>query len=107
MEIHAAHHPTLTLKDALVYLCIVTFAILITLCLEGLYARMQDSAEKDVVAAAMLGTGILAKPAVAEVEDVKRQLRLALGGLLVMEGIAKKLDELYAKALTPESANGE
>jgi hypothetical protein len=221
MEIHAPHHPTLTLKDALVHLCIVTVGILIALSLEGalewwhhrelvaetrqrleseirsnrdsiqtvlrslepakakfvhaidvvgalsnadnakeaetlfgenpgnvtalsfayfntaaystaevtgafgfmeysdalryadaydlqaLYARMQDNAEKDVIAAAMLGTSVLSKPAVAEVEDVKRQLRLALGGLLVMEGIAKKLDELYAKALTTESANGE
>ena len=214
MEIHAPHHPALTLKDALVHLCIVTVGILIALSLEGtrqwwehrelvaetrarleseiqgnrdsiqtvlkslgpakprflhaidvvsdlsnpdhakaaeslfgegtgnvtamsfayfntaaystaqvtgalgfmeysdalryadaydlqaLYARMQDSAEKDVIAAGMLGTSLQQKPTTAEIADVERQLRLALGGLVVLENIAKKLDELYAKALS-------
>ena len=35
MEIHAPHHPTLTFKEALVHLCIVTTGILIALSLEG------------------------------------------------------------------------
>lgn len=35
MEIHAPHAPTLTLKEALVHLCIVTVGILIALSLEG------------------------------------------------------------------------
>ena len=67
--------------------------------LQALYARMQDSTEKDVFAAAMLGGNMLGKPTPSEVEDVKRQLRLALGGLLIMENIATKLNELYSKAL--------
>jgi hypothetical protein len=67
--------------------------------LQALYARMQDSTEKDVFAAAMLGGNMLTKPTPSEVEDVKRQLRLALGGLLIMENIATKLSELYSKAL--------
>jgi hypothetical protein len=35
MEIHAPHHPILTLKEALVHLSIVTIGILIALSLEG------------------------------------------------------------------------
>ena len=35
MEIHAPHRPTLTFKEALVHLCIVTTGILIALSLEG------------------------------------------------------------------------
>ena len=221
MEIHAPHHPALTLKDALVHLCIVTAGILIALSLEGalewwhhrelvtetrqrlaseiqgnrdsirtvldsldpartrfvhaidvvsdlsnpdnakaveslfgnstgnvtamsfayfntaaystaevtgalgfmeysdalkyadaydlqaLYARMQDSAERDVIAAGTLGSSLLTKPTPAEIAEVERQLRLALGGLAVMQNIAKKLDDLYARALRTESATGE
>ena len=49
----------------------------------------------------MLSAAVLTKPTVAEVEDVKRQFRYALAGLVVMESIATKLDELYTKALKP------
>ena len=35
MEIHAPRHPILTLKEALVHLCIVTIGILIALSFEG------------------------------------------------------------------------
>lgn len=68
--------------------------------LQELYGRMQDGAEKDMFAALMLGTAILAKPVPAEIADVKRQLRLALGGIVPMDNLANKLDELYSKALT-------
>jgi hypothetical protein len=67
--------------------------------LQALYVRMQDGAERDMFAAYMLGTGILAKPAPAEITDVKRQLRLALAGILPMENLANKLNELYSRAL--------
>jgi hypothetical protein len=67
--------------------------------LQVLYARMQDTAERDVVAAAMLGRSMLGKPTPTELEDTRRQLRLALGGLVIMENIATRLDELYSKAL--------
>lgn len=59
------------------------------------YERMQDGAEKHVVAAGMLGTSIASKPTGAEIEEVKRRLRLAVGGLILMENIATKLDGLY------------
>jgi hypothetical protein len=68
--------------------------------LQALYARMQDTTEKDVFAGAMLGTSLLAKPTPTEVEDVKRQLRLALGGIAIMENLANGLNERYSKALT-------
>ena len=68
--------------------------------LQALYARMQDGIEKDVFAAAMLGESMRAKPTPTEVEDVKRQLRLAVGGIVIMENIANKLNELYSKALS-------
>jgi hypothetical protein len=35
MEIHAPHHPILTIKEALVHLCLITTGILIALSLEG------------------------------------------------------------------------
>jgi hypothetical protein len=35
MEIHAPHHPVLTVKEALVHLAIITTGILIALSLEG------------------------------------------------------------------------
>jgi hypothetical protein len=35
MEIHAPHHPVLSLREALVHLCIVTTGIVIALCFEG------------------------------------------------------------------------
>jgi hypothetical protein len=60
---------------------------------------MQDDAEKDVVAAAMFGRSVSSKPTPTEVEDIKRQLRLSLGGLVIVENIATKLDELHSKAL--------
>ena len=67
--------------------------------LQTLYARMQDDAEKDLVAAAMFGRSVLGKPTTTEIEDIKRQLRLSLSGILIVENIATKLDELYSKAL--------
>jgi hypothetical protein len=67
--------------------------------LQALYTRMQDGIEKDVFAAAMLGTSLLAKPTPTEVDDVKRQLRLALGGLAIMENLANALNERYSRAL--------
>src|SRR6266850_3385673 len=51
--------------------------------LQALYSRMQDGIEKDLLAGAMLGTSLLAKPTPTEIEDVKRQLRVALGGILL------------------------
>ena len=39
------------------------------------------------------------RPAPAEIADIKRRLRLAMGGILPMENLAKKLDELYSRAL--------
>jgi len=68
--------------------------------LQALYARLQDSTERDVIAAGMFGTSALRSPTPTEVEDMKRQLRLALGGILVLDSIAEKLNALYAKALT-------
>ena len=47
----------------------------------------------------MLGESMRGKPTPTEVEDVKRQLRLAVGGIVIMENIANKLNELYSKAL--------
>ena len=47
----------------------------------------------------MLGTGMLAKPTPAEIEDVKRQLRLALGGLLEVERFATILNQRYSEVL--------
>jgi hypothetical protein len=35
MEIHAPHHSILTIKEALVHLCLITTGILIALSLEG------------------------------------------------------------------------
>jgi hypothetical protein len=67
--------------------------------LQALYVRLQDAAEKEMFGAYMLGTGIVAKPAPAEIVDARRQLRLALGGIVPMESVANKLDELYANAL--------
>jgi hypothetical protein len=67
--------------------------------LQALYARMQDGIERDVFAAAMLGSSIPGKPTPSEIEDTKRQLRLALGGIIILENIAKKLNELYSTAL--------
>jgi hypothetical protein len=67
--------------------------------LQELYVRMQDGAEKDMFAAFTLGTGMLEKPVPAEVADIRRQLRLALAGLMPMENLARKLSELYSKAL--------
>jgi hypothetical protein len=67
--------------------------------LQALYSRMQDGIEKDLVAATVLGTGVLTKPTPTEVEDVKRQLRLALGGISIMENLANSLKERYSKVL--------
>jgi hypothetical protein len=53
-----------------------------------------------VIAAGMFGTSALRGPTPTEVEDMKRQLRLALGGIMVLDSIAEKLNALYAKALT-------
>lgn len=66
---------------------------------QALFHRAQDVASTEVRAAVMLGTGMLAKPAPAEIEDVKRQLRLALGGLLEVERFATILNQRYAEAL--------
>jgi hypothetical protein len=74
--------------------------------LQTVYTRLQDNAEKDAFAAAMLGTALMSKPTSAELEDVKRQVRLALGGLIITENVAKKLNELYTRALSDEPSNG-
>jgi hypothetical protein len=71
--------------------------------LQELYTRMQDAAEKELFAAAMLGQALLGKPTPTEGEDVRRQLRLAIGGLVTMENIAIKLDQLYGKALKEDA----
>jgi hypothetical protein len=67
--------------------------------LQAVYTRLQDNAEKDAFAAAMLGTALTGKPTAAEIEDIKRQVRLALGGLIITENVATKLNELYTRAL--------
>jgi hypothetical protein len=67
--------------------------------LQALYARMQDGIERDVVSAVMLGSSIPGKPTPSEIDDTKRQLRLALGGIIILEEIAKRLNELYSTAL--------
>jgi len=67
--------------------------------LQALYSRMQDGIEKDLFAAVTLGTSLLTKPTPTEVEDVKRQLRLALGGLAIMENLANALNERYTRVL--------
>jgi hypothetical protein len=67
--------------------------------LQALYSRMQDGTEKDLVAAATLGTSLLTNPTPTEIEDVKRQLRLGLGGISIMENLANALNEKYSKVL--------
>jgi hypothetical protein len=47
----------------------------------------------------MLGSSIPGKPTPSEIDDTKRQLRLALGGIIILEEIAKRLNELYSTAL--------
>jgi hypothetical protein len=67
--------------------------------LQALYMRMQDGIEKDLFSAATLGTSLLTKPTPTEIEDVKRQLRLALGGLAIIENLANGLNERYSRVL--------
>ena len=66
---------------------------------QAFFTRAQDTAEKDATAAAMLGQTLLMSPTAAELQDVKRQLRLALGGLLEMGRYARVLNDRYAAAL--------
>jgi len=66
--------------------------------LQAVYVRMQDNAERDLFAGLMLGTSMKTKPTPGEIEDVKRQLRIAFGSLALMENVATKLNELYDRA---------
>lgn len=66
---------------------------------QEIFGRAQDEAMKDAIVASTLGQSIAASPAPAEVEDVKRQLRLALGGFIETEIMAKALDAKYGEAL--------
>ena len=99
METHAPHHPTTGILIALSLEGTLEWWHANTYDLQALYARMQDGIERDVFAAAMLGSSIPGKPTPSEIEDTKRQLRLALGGIIILENIAKKLNELYSTAL--------
>jgi len=71
--------------------------------LQAVYVRMQDSAERDAFSAALLGGALLESPSPAEVEEARRQLRVAIAGLAIMENIATKLNELYSRALAGSS----
>jgi hypothetical protein len=66
---------------------------------QGIFSRAQDSTFKDAMVAATFGPSILAKAGPAEIEDVKRQLRLVLGGLIQAQIMATALNERYSKAL--------
>jgi hypothetical protein len=72
--------------------------------LQAIYSRMQDTTERDLFSAATLGQSMLGKPTPVEIEDVKRQLRVAAGGVAIMQNVATKLDELYSRALTEAAA---
>jgi hypothetical protein len=72
--------------------------------LQALYVRMQDTTERDLFSAATLGQSMLGKPTAVEVEDVKRELRVAAGGLAIMQNVATRLDELYSRALNAASS---
>ncbi len=66
---------------------------------QALFSRAQDGALRDAMAAVMFGLGALTKAAPSEVEDTKRQLRLALAGLITMRATANALNQRYSQAL--------
>jgi hypothetical protein len=66
---------------------------------QALFHRAQDSASTGVRTVVMLGPSVLANPTPAEIDDMERQLRLALGGLLEVERWASILNQRYAAAL--------
>jgi hypothetical protein len=69
---------------------------------QALYGRSQDAAETEAMTAYLLGQGIRATGTPAtpvEVDDVKRQLRVAQARLFDMRRFATILDDRYTKAL--------
>lgn len=70
--------------------------------LQEQYMPTQDAAQREMTAAYMLGAGLLTKVSPTEAADVERQLRLGFAAMLTMESQAKRLTELYERALRDE-----
>ncbi len=70
---------------------------------QELYDRVQDQAFNSAMAAFSLGHALnFQRASVAELEDVKSHLRLALGSLIIERDVAAALSKAYAKALPPK-----
>jgi hypothetical protein len=68
---------------------------------QALYGRAQDGEIKDVMTAWSFGQAMLKKPTPAEVEDLKRQLRVAIGSMVSVKQFANALNGRYKKILQP------
>jgi hypothetical protein len=70
---------------------------------QALFNRVQDQAWTSAMAAFSLGQKLdFQKASPAAVEDAKRQLRLAIGTLIIEEEVATALIKAYERALTSE-----
>ena len=63
------------------------------------YTRQQTQAADHAITAASLGIGLIKKPSPADIDGVKRELRLAIGGLIYEKSFADILLRAYARAI--------
>jgi hypothetical protein len=67
---------------------------------QALYERVQDDVLNNALSAASMGLLLdFKKPTAAELEDLRRQLRLALGSVLAIEEVGRALIPAYERAL--------
>jgi hypothetical protein len=67
---------------------------------QALFDKLQDDVLNSALAAASLGLIVdFEKPSAVEIQDLKRQLRVALGNVLAVEEIGRALGAAYTRAL--------
>lgn len=71
---------------------------------QELYSRIQDQAFSNAIAAFSLGQHLdIGRASAVEIDDIKKQLRLAIGDLMIERQVAVALTKAYGRALAGET----